>query len=157
MTFRHWISPNMRIFLDPPAAMLTTVLVALVLELALRDVLPVTYNRLETLKTMPGRRDRRIGAMLLRFRSTVSPSRRPKKCTMHAYFDNEVFVACPSQLALLTLQRHSAACDSITTYWGHEGVNGRGCATAYGLQIQHAHVQHLGQDRERTLAASQRR
>lgn len=41
---RSKISPNMRIFLEAPAAMLTTVLVALVLKLALRDVLPLTYN-----------------------------------------------------------------------------------------------------------------
>lgn len=68
---RDRISPSMRIFLEPPAAMLTTILVALLLELALRDVHPVTCNTLETLKTMPGRRDRRKGAMLLRFRSAV--------------------------------------------------------------------------------------
>lgn len=43
------VSPNMRIFLEPPAAMLTTVLVALVLELALRDVLPLTYKHTLTL------------------------------------------------------------------------------------------------------------
>lgn len=46
VTFRDPNSPNMRIFLDPPAAMLTTVLVTFVLELALRDVLPKTYNHL---------------------------------------------------------------------------------------------------------------
>lgn len=76
---------------------------------------------------------------------------------MLAYFENEILVDCLSQLALLMLQRHSAACDSIATYWGHEGFKGRGCATAHGLQIQHAHVHFLGEDRERTLAASQRR
>lgn len=58
MRVKDSILPNMRIFLELPAAMLTTVLAALILELALRDVLPVTCNSSETLKTMPGRRDR---------------------------------------------------------------------------------------------------
>lgn len=123
--------------------MLTTILVALLLELSLRDVLPVTCIGLETFKAMPGRRDRRKEGMLLTFSGTVSRYRLGRHAPMLAYFAEQTFVACPSQLTMLTLQRHSAACDSITTYWGHEGLNSRSCATAYGLQVQHAHIERL--------------
>ena len=80
----------MRIFLEPPAAMLTTVLVALALAATLRDVWLATCN-----VEPPLQHCRRHGLAGRSHACRFMLVRQGHACKL-AYFDNKLFVACSS-------------------------------------------------------------